>query len=234
MSELLAVDSLHSGYGQGDILQGVTITVAPGEVLAVVGRNGVGKTTLMKTIMGLLALRKGRIRFDGEDIGRQPVEVRAELGIGYVPQGKQIFRDLSVRENLMMGERLNRGRSVDYDLVFDYFPILKERLSQRGGTLSGGQQQALAIGRALVGGPRVLLLDEPTESIQPNIIQQLGDILRRLNEEAGLTIVLVEQNIGLIEAAAGRGYVMDKGRVVTELSRDDMRRRETMLEHLTV
>lgn len=234
MSELLAVDSLHSGYGQGDILQGVTITVAPGEVLAVVGRNGVGKTTLMKTIMGLLALRKGRIRFDGEDIGRQPVEVRAELGIGYVPQGKQIFRDLSVRENLMTGERLNGGRSIDYDLVFDYFPILKERLSQRGGTLSGGQQQALAIGRALVGSPRVLLLDEPTESIQPNIIQQLGDILRRLNEEAGLTIVLVEQNIGLIEAAAGRGYVMDKGRVVTELSRDDMRRRETMLEHLTV
>lgn len=234
MQTLLDLGDVHSGYRGGDILQGVSLDIHRGEIVAAVGRNGVGKTTLMKTIMGLLPTRHGSVHLEGDDITRLPAEARAHRGLGYVPQGKQIFPQLTVRENLRMGERINGSKTSDYDRVYAYFPILRERLDQRGGTLSGGQQQALAIGRALVGQPELLLLDEPSESIQPNIIQQMGDILSRLNRETGLTIILVEQHLGLIGAIAQRGYVLDKGRITTELSRDEITNRDVMLRHLAV
>lgn len=231
---LLEIADLHSGYRAGDILQGVDLAVMQREIIAVVGRNGVGKTTFMRTIMGLVPTRSGTIRLAGEDISHALTEDRALSGLGYVPQGKMIFPHLTVEENLRMGERINRRKASNWNLVFAYFPLLKERLKQKGGTLSGGEQQALAIGRALVGQPEVLLLDEPSESIQPSIIIELGQILQRLNRETGMTIVLVEQNLGLIAAVSHRGYVMDKGRTTTVLSRDEIRNRDVMLHHLSV
>jgi urea ABC transporter ATP-binding protein UrtE len=234
VSTILEINDLHSGYRAGDILQGVALSVSRGEIVAVVGRNGVGKTTLMRTIMGLVATRRGTIRLAGDEISHALTENRARAGLGYVPQGKLIFSHLTVEENLRMGERVNQSKSANWDLVFTYFPRLKERLKQKGGTLSGGEQQALAIGRALVGQPEVLLLDEPSESIQPSIIIEIGQILRRLNEETGVTIVLVEQNLGLIGAVSHRGYVMDKGRTTAVLSPEDIRNRDIMLRHLSV
>ncbi len=231
---LLEIAGLHSGYRSGDILQGVDLTVAQSEVVAVVGRNGVGKTTLMRTIMGLVPTRRGSIHFGGQDISHSLTEDRALSGLGYVPQGKMIFSHLTVEENLRMGERINRRKASYWDLVFAFFPLLKERLNQKGGTLSGGEQQALAIGRALVGQPEALLLDEPSESIQPSVIVELGPVLQRLNRETGMTIVLVEQNLGLIDAVSHRGYVMDKGRTTTLLSREEIKNRDVMLRHLSV
>ncbi len=231
---LLEVADLHSGYGAGDILQGLDLSFARGEIVAVVGRNGVGKTTLMKTIIGLLPARRGDIRFAGSDITNRPAEERARAGIGYVPQGKQVFSHLTVEENLRMGERINLSEPSNWELVFEYFPILEKRLGQNGRTLSGGEQQALAIGRALVGQPEVLLLDEPSESIQPSIIIEIGKALERLNRETGLTIILVEQNLGLIEAVSRRGYVLDKGKTTAMLSSEDIADRNVMLRHLSV
>lgn len=231
---VLEVAGLHAGYGGGDILQGVEMGVSKGEIIAAVGRNGVGKTTLMKTVMGLLPCRKGAISFQGQPIEALPAEDRARRGLGYVPQGKQIFPQLTVEENLRMGERINGGRHIDHKLVLDFFPRLRDRLKQKGGTLSGGEQQALAIGRALVAQPALLLLDEPSESIQPNIVVEIGETLKRLNEQLGLTIIVVEQNLGLIERVAQRGYVIDKGRVLAHLDRTAIRDRATMVRYLSV
>jgi len=231
---VLEVSGLHAGYGGGDILQGVEMNASKGEIVAAVGRNGVGKTTLMKTVMGLLPRRQGTISFLGEPIEALPAEDRARRGLGYVPQGKQIFPQLTVEENLRMGERINGGRHIDHALVLDFFPRLRDRLKQKGGTLSGGEQQALAIGRALVAQPALLLLDEPSESIQPNIVVEIGETLNRLNEQLGLTIIIVEQNLGLIERVAQRGYVIDKGRVLARLDRAAIRDRATMVRYLSV
>lgn len=231
---LLAVRDLRSGYGAGDILQGVSLQASRGEIIAAIGRNGVGKTTLMKTIIGLLPTRSGEIRFAGRDLTRDRAETRARLGLGYVPQGKQIFPDLTVEENLRMGARVNGARPSRIDLALDFFPVLRERLRQKGSTLSGGEQQGLAIARALVGQPELLLLDEPSESIQPNTIIAIGETLNKLNQETGLAIIVVEQNLGLIEAVAQRGYVIDKGRTVAEVSREDIRNRDHMLQFLSV
>lgn len=231
---MLVVENLFAGYEAGDILQGVSLEVRPGEIVAAVGRNGVGKTTLMRSIMGLLPTRRGDIVFAGRSIARDSAEERARLGLGFVPQGKQIFPQLTVEENLRMGERINSAKDSDFDRVLTIFPVLRERLQQKGGTLSGGEQQALAIGRALVGQPELLLLDEPSESIQPSIIVAVGQALRQLNREDGLTIVIVEQNLGLIEAVADRGYVIDKGRTVTELTVEQIRDRSMMLRYLSV
>lgn len=231
---LLEVSDLRTGYGAGDILQGVGFSVAPGEVVAIVGRNGVGKTTLMKAMIGLLPARGGSIRFRGREISTLPAEDRARSGLGYVPQGKQIFRDLTVEENLKLGERISATKANNYPLVYELFPWLKERSKQKGGTLSGGEQQALAIGRALVGRPELLLLDEPSESIQPSRIIEIGASLSRLNLEFGLTVVCVEQNVGLIQKISHRGYVLDKGRIVTSLTREELSDRQQMVKHLSI
>ena len=217
-TSLLTVDGLRSGYGGKPVLQGVDLSVRDREVTAVIGRNGVGKSTLMKAVIGLLPATDGTIRFNGADIGAETPHVRARRGIGYVPQGRDVFPRMSVEENLRVGLSISGARTADFEPVYAYFPILKERRRQAAGTLSGGQQQQLAIGRVLVGQPTLLLLDEPSEGIQPSIVQDIARIVVELNRKIGLTVVLVEQNIDMIRAMARRCYVMDKGRVVAELT----------------
>lgn len=231
---LLDIASVFAGYGSGDILQGVSLQIAAGEIVAVIGRNGVGKSTLMKTVIGLLPARTGVVSFAGSPITGLRADQRAALGMGYVPQGRDVFPELTVEENLMMGETINRAKaSPRYDLVYEYFPILRERRRQAAGTFSGGQQQMLAIGRALVGHPELLLLDEPSLGIQPSIVHEIGETLLRLNREEALTILLVEQNTRLIEHVAMRAYAMDKGRIVANLARDALTR-DALVEYLAV
>ena len=215
---LLTVHGLRSGYGGKPVLQGVDLSVRDREVTAVIGRNGVGKSTLMKAVIGLLPTTDGTIQFNGTDIGAETPHARARRGIGYVPQGRDVFPRMSVEENLRVGLSISGARTADFEPVYAYFPILKERRRQAAGTLSGGQQQQLAIGRVLVGQPTLLLLDEPSEGIQPSIVQDIARIVVELNRKTGLTVVLVEQNIDMIRAMAQRCYVMDKGRVVAELT----------------
>ncbi len=220
---LLSASDLRSGYATSDVLQDVGVTVEQGEVVGVLGRNGVGKTTLMKTLIGLLPARAGQIVFRGQDVTKLSADRRARLGIGYVPQGRGIFPQMTVRDNLRMGGLINASKqSLDFDLVFGYFPILKKRLSQRGGTLSGGQQAMLAIARALISTPDLLLLDEPSDGVQPNIVEEIGEFIKSLNEEKGLTVLIVEQNIDLMQTVAKRAYALDKGRVIASVNHEEL------------
>jgi urea transport system ATP-binding protein len=232
---LLSASSLRSGYATGDVLQDVDITVERGEVVGVLGRNGVGKTTLMKTLIGLLPVRAGRIVFREEDVSRLSADKRARLGIGYVPQGRGIFPDMTVRDNLRMGGLINQSnRSLDFDLVFSYFPFLKDRLAQKGGTLSGGQQAMLAIARALISMPDLLLLDEPSDGVQPSIVQEIGEFIKALNRDKGLTVLIVEQNIDLMQTVAQRAYALDKGRVIAAVNRENLMDTTRVAEFLAV
>jgi ABC-type branched-subunit amino acid transport system ATPase component len=183
MNALIAANGLRAGYATGDVLQDVSIEVAPGEIVGVLGRNGVGKTTLMRALIGLLSVRSGTIVFRGEDITRRLVNRRAALGIGYVPQGREVFAHMSVLDNLRMGQFINRTREFRLDEVYGYFPFLRDRSRQRAGTLSGGQQEMLAIARALVAGPDLLLLDEPSDGVQPSIVHDIGNFIVRLVEQ---------------------------------------------------
>jgi urea transport system ATP-binding protein len=179
------------------------------------GRNGVGKTTLLKAVMGLLPVASGRIQFDGQDIAPRSAETRARVGIGFVPQGREIFARLTVEENLRVGLPVRKDKSKDIpEFIFDLFPVLKQMLNRRGGDLSGGQQQQLAIGRALVIEPKLLILDEPTEGIQPNIVHEIGDIIVRLNEEHNLTVLLVEQKLPFARRVGRQFCILDRGRSV--------------------
>jgi urea ABC transporter ATP-binding protein UrtE len=232
---LLDIDGLRAGYGSGEILQGVALRIEPGEMIATIGRNGVGKSTLMKAIIGLVPAMAGSVRLKGKDITRLRPDQRAASGIGYVPQGREVFPNLTVEENLLMGETINRSNSSPrYDLVYSYFPILAERRRQLAGTFSGGQQQMLAIARALIGRPELILLDEPSMGIQPSIIQEIGRDLVRLNEEEKVTILLVEQNTRLIAQVAQRAYAMDKGRIVGTLDRGRLSDPAGLAEYLAV
>jgi urea ABC transporter ATP-binding protein UrtE len=231
---LLTVEGLRSGYGGKPVLQGVDLSVRDREVTAVIGRNGVGKSTLMKAVIGLLPTTDGTIRFNGTNIGAETPHERARRGIGYVPQGRDVFPRMSVEENLRVGLSISGARTADFESVYAYFPILKERRRQAAGTLSGGQQQQLAIGRVLVGQPTLLLLDEPSEGIQPSIVQDIARIVVELNRKTGLTVVLVEQNIDMIRAMAQRCYVMDKGRVVAELTPTMLDDSEVVRRYLAV
>ncbi|MBC8417698.1 MAG: ABC transporter ATP-binding protein [Desulfobacterales bacterium] len=234
---IVVISEIYAGYGSGDVLQGVNLTIGKGEIVATIGRNGVGKSTLMKALIGIIDVRKGSISFEDTDITIRSPKWRARKGIGFVPQGREIFPELSVEENLLTGEQVGMARAkrkLRYELVYEYFPILKERRRQRGGTLSGGQQQMLAIGRALVGNPELLLLDEPSVGIQPTIIQQIGRSLLMLNHEEGLTIFLVEQNISLIENVVQRAYAMDKGRIVSVLDGEQVKDRDLLTQYLAM
>jgi urea transport system ATP-binding protein len=234
---ILSVSKLYAGYGSGDVLQGVTFNIPDREIVATIGRNGVGKSTLIKALMGLVRIRSGSIIFEDVEITSLPPRWHAHKGIGYVPQGREIFPELSVEENLLIGEQVGLDRpqrKLRYDLVFEYFPILKDRRTQRGGTLSGGQQQMLAIGRALVGSPKLLLLDEPSVGIQPSIIDLIGDSLIMLNKNEDLTIFLVEQNIALIEKVVHLAYSMDKGRIVSEHKGEEIKDRELLAKYLAM
>ena len=212
---MLDVKTLNQFYGGSHTLWDVDLDVTPGARMCLMGRNGMGKTTLLKCIMGLQAARSGGITFDGSDLLKRPADQRAGLGIGYVPQGREIFSHLTVEENLRvgLGVRKNGPKTIP-SRIYDLFPVLKQMLNRRGGDLSGGQQQQLAIGRALVLEPKLLILDEPTEGIQPNIVHEIGDIILRLNQEEGLTVLLVEQKLPFARRVASEFCILDKGRRV--------------------
>jgi ABC-type branched-subunit amino acid transport system ATPase component len=194
----------------------------------------VGKSTLMRALIGLLSVRSGSILYRGGDITRQPANRRAALGIGYVPQGREVFAHMSVLDNLRMGQFVNRAREFQPDEVYSYFPFLRDRSRQRAGTLSGGQQEMLAIARALVAGPDLLLLDEPSDGVQPSIVHDIGNFIVRLVEERPLGVLIVEQNIELMQRAAQRAYVMDKGRVVATLGKKELLNTELLASYLAV
>lgn len=224
MSTLLHMQSVEADIAGSRILRGVDLEVRPGEVVALMGRNGVGKTTTLKTIMGILPVRSGEIVFDGQPIHRLATDVRVRLGIGYVPQGRDIFPHMTVEENLRIGLVVHGRKGAEaaaaLERVFELFPVLKEMLGRKGGVLSGGQQQQLAIGRALLLDPKLLILDEPTEGIQPSIIEQIGDTLCRIRtipraDGTGLAILLVEQYVDFCRAVADRYYALDRGAVVS-------------------
>lgn len=211
MLELTNVDGF---YGRSRALQSVSLSVREGEFLTVLGRNGVGKTTLLRTILGLMSRCAGSIHLDGAEINHLPTHKRAKAGLGYVPQGRGILPGFTVRENLMLGTfAADKPQRSIPDHIFALFPILKEFLGRRGGNLSGGQQQQLAIARALLSEPKILLLDEPTEGIQPNIVEQIEDVLIDLNRKNGLSIILVEQNIKFARRASNRFAILNRGSV---------------------
>lgn len=212
---MIRVESVNQRYGGTQILWDLNLEIKKGECACVMGRNGVGKTTLLKCIMGLLPISSGKIIFDGREIQKDAAEMRAHMGIGYVPQGRDIFPLLTVEENLRIGLQSRTDGMKDIpDRIYDLFPVLKDMLERRGGDLSGGQQQQLAIGRALVTDPKVLILDEPNEGIQPNIVQQIGDVITQLNQEDGLTVILVEQKLGFARRVGHRFTLVEKGKAM--------------------
>jgi urea transport system ATP-binding protein len=212
---MLRVAKLNQFYGESHILWDVDLEIRAGVCACLMGRNGVGKTTLLKCVMGLLPVRGGGIHFQDRDITRLSTEARARSGIGYVPQGREIFPLLTVEENLRISLAARRdGLKQIPERIYELFPVLRDMRNRRGGDLSGGQQQQLAIGRALVLDPKVLILDEPTEGIQPNIVREIGDVIRRLNEEQGLTVLLVEQKLPFARRVGDEFLIMQKGALV--------------------
>lgn len=230
---MISIRGLNQRYGGTQILWDLDLDIEPGSCTCIMGRNGVGKTTLLKCMMGLLPVAGGEILLDDDPLHRKPAHHRARAGIGYVPQGRDIFPQLTVEENLRIGLpcRQDRQRQIP-DRIFELFPVLGEMLGRRGGDLSGGQQQQLAIGRALVIEPRVLVLDEPNEGIQPNIVNQIGEVITRLNNE-GLTVILVEQKLGFARRVGREFRLMKKGRIVAS-DRIDNLSDELIRRHLAV
>ena len=212
---MLTIESINQYYGGSHILRDVSLTVPAGACTVLLGRNGVGKSTLLKTIMGVIAARSGVLKLDGADITRLPPYRRAALGIGYVPQGREIFNRLTVEENLLMGLAPIAGRAARKvpEHILEMFPVLKQMLKRRGGDLSGGQQQQLAIGRALAANPRLLILDEPTEGIQPSIIKEIGAVIRALVQKSTMAVLLVEQYYDFAESLADGYAVMARGQI---------------------
>jgi urea ABC transporter ATP-binding protein UrtE len=228
---MLAAQDLVSGYGAMPILHGLSLEVDDGDYVGVLGHNGMGKTTLLRTLMGHIRTMSGSVRFDGQDIGALPPHRRAKLRIGYVPQGREIFPALTVRENLLMGALSGADKRAGVvEEVLEDFPRLVRLLDRNGGALSGGEQQLLAIARCLCGRPRVMLLDEPTEGIQPSIIDEIVDLLRALRQRSGLSIVLVEQNLDFIRALSDRVLIIHRGEITQTLSPDHLADPEVVSE----
>ena len=225
--KLLEIRGLNTYYGESHILRGVDLTVDSGEMVCLIGRNGVGKTTLLKSLIGLLTPRTGEIFFNGESLSRKPPHKRAQLGIAYVPQGREIIPHLTVKENLQLGMEalkggLKQNANID-DYIYALFPVLKEFLVRKGGDLSGGQQQQLAIARALLGKPKLLLLDEPTEGIQPSVVQDIELAIRRIISETGIGVLLVEQHLHFVRQS-DRYYAMQRGGIVASGQTDSLSR----------
>lgn len=221
---MLKLVDVRAGYGGTPVLHGVDVEVAAGERIAVLGRNGVGKTTLLRAIVGQIPLAGGRVILGDEDVSGVATHERARRGLAYVPQGREIFPGLSVLDNLRVAAFGTRCRHIAerLDEVLEEFPVLASKRNDRGGSLSGGQQQILALGRALMTAPRVLLLDEPSEGIQPTIVDEIVEIVRDLNERRAITVVLVEQNLDFAVRVASHAYLMDKGRIVRDLPADQV------------
>ena len=217
---MLEIRGLVAGYGRGaSVLRGIDVRVETGDRLAIMGRNGMGKTLLAKTLIGLIRPSAGAIRFAGTEIARLPAHRVSNMGMAYVPQGREIFSELTVLQNLRMGVIGKPGSNMDHlERIHGWFPILKERASQLAGTMSGGQMQQLAIARALIGKPKLLLLDEPSEGIQPNIVHEIAQKLRMICAEDGLTIVVIEQNFDMVEVLAERVAFMENGKIAGEVA----------------
>jgi len=213
---LLEVSGLSAYYGESIILKNISLRIKQGQVVCLLGRNGVGKSTFLKSIMGLVKTPNGSISLEGTEMIKLPTYNRALQGIGYVPQGRDIFSNLSVYENLLLGLERNRNNIALDESIYELFPVLKTMLKRKGGDLSGGQQQQLAIARALVSNPKLLLLDEPTEGIQPSIIQEIARVIKKLKSKANITMLIVEQYLEFVLEVADYFYVMDKGSIVLE------------------
>ncbi|MBF0496662.1 MAG: urea ABC transporter ATP-binding subunit UrtE [Deltaproteobacteria bacterium] len=231
---MIEVCRLNQFYGGSHILWDIDLNVPSGACVCLMGRNGVGKTTLLKAIMGLVPIRSGSLSFAGQTLNGRAPAIRARLGIGYVPQGREIFPQLTVEENLRIGlmARQDGVREIP-ESIFELFPVLKKMLPRKGGDLSGGQQQQLAIGRALAVDPTLLILDEPTEGIQPNVVQEIGDIITRINREQQLSVLLVEQKLIFARRVAQSFYLMDKGRMVAQGRMDELQD-DLISRHLAV
>jgi branched-chain amino acid transport system ATP-binding protein len=221
---MLELDNIVVGYGAGDVLKGLSLSVKSGEIVSLVGANGAGKSTTLRVIMGLLRPRRGTVLFNGQPINQRPAYTRARQGIALVPEGRRIFQGMTVQENLELGALRGQlgGRSVDVKTVYELFPRLDERKDQLAGSLSGGEQQMLALGRALLSRPRLLLLDEPSLGLAPLIVRHIFSVISRIHED-GTTILLVEQNISLALQTASRAYVMQTGRIVLEGTSEELR-----------
>ena len=235
---MLSISNVSVNYGESRILNDVSIEVPDGKIVCLMGRNGVGKTTLLKTIMGNLKVRTGTIIYEGVDITKMATHRRAQMGIGYVPQGRGIFPFLSVYENLLMGLEALTSRELKHadqkiDEVYEIFPVLKQMGKRVAGTLSGGQQQQLAIGRILVRSPKLLLLDEPTEGIQPNIVEEIEHLVSALGKKGDISILLIEQFLDFALRVADYCYVMEKGHIVSEGNTTDLSQ-DIIREHLSV
>jgi branched-chain amino acid transport system ATP-binding protein len=232
---ILSIQNLRSGYGSVTVLRDVTLDISTGEIVAVLGRNGAGKTTLLKTVMGIVPSSQGRITFDGRiNLAGMKPDAAAQSGIGYVPQGRQIFPTLTVLENLRVAQYAQGVGDAELDDTIDAFPSIKPHLNARGGSLSGGQQQLVALARALVAGPRLLLLDEPSEGIQPSILDTIIESLIAIKEERSLSILLVEQNLDFAGALSHRAYVMDIGRIVRVIHREELANPDQLARDLMV
>ena len=210
---MLEVKELGAWYGESNIIPSLTFSVPDKEIVCLVGRNGVGKSTTLKSLMGMVKTPTGSILFDGQEIIRKKTFERAALGIGYVPQGREIFPQLTVQENLELGLQVKGGKGKIDEGIYELFPIIKTFLNRKGGNLSGGQQQQLAIARALVSRPKLLILDEPTEGIQPSIIEDIAAAIQKVNKEFGITVLIVEQYLDFVLSVSDRYYVMDKGEI---------------------
>ncbi|PSP82311.1 ABC transporter ATP-binding protein [Halobacteriales archaeon QS_1_68_17] len=232
---MLELDGVTAAYDSTPILRDVDLAVAEGEIVGVMGKNGVGKSTLLKTVIGLLEPTAGTITYAGTDVTTATADERARAGMGYIPQGRDVFPTLTVEQNVRMGETVNADSDeLLYDVLYDYFPVLEERASQQAGGMSGGEQQMLAIARALVSNPDLLLLDEPSEGIQPSIVAQISEDMQAINEDLGTTILFVEQNLGVIREMADRCYAMERGEIVAELGPAALTDEDAIAEFLAV
>ena len=228
----MQVQNYHVSYGQSEVLHGLEFDVNPGEIVALVGRNGMGKTTLMKSLMGIVPATQGKMLLNNEDMTGFLSHERVSRGVAYVPQGRMIFPTMTVEENIETGLAASNRKTIP-DEIYDLFPVLKEMRTRHGGNLSGGQQQQLAIARALVSEPKVLLLDEPTEGIQPSIIKELAQVLKRIRDERGLSILVSEQVLSFVMDASDRIMVIENGRIVHEDNRNDVNE-DTIVKYLSV
>ncbi|MBV9533191.1 MAG: ABC transporter ATP-binding protein [Bradyrhizobium sp.] len=231
---LLQIADIQAGYGEIGVLHGISLSLAAGEILGVLGRNGMGKTTLIRCVAGLLRASKGTIAFDGQDVTRVPAHERARRGMTTVVQGRGLFPRLTVAENLEMGRTAGGTKPSRIEEVLEYFPRLAERLSQPAGTMSGGEQQMLAIGRGLMTHPRLILLDEPSDGIMPVLVRQIAEIMVRINREEKVAIVVVEQNVPMVFSMTDRCVIIEKGRIVAEGTREVVSQSEVMREYLAI